>query len=84
MLLMSFLQLVSRACETGQDVAMHLGKTTYDLIKFTVLHHHRVDDPQEALIRREKASASSKCVSLQHTLAGMFGQDLDDPAATSI
>lgn len=62
MLLMSFLQVVSRACENSQYIARGCRGDTYHLVKFAVLHHHRVDNSQEALIGWKEASSPGECV----------------------
>ena len=57
---------------------------TYHLDEFGILHHHRVDNPQEALVRREYTHAASESVSLQKALTHMLAEDFDDPTATSV
>lgn len=53
---------------------------TYHFDEFGVLHHHGMNDSQEALIRWEDTRASGQRVTLDKTLAHMFAQDFDDPA----
>jgi len=59
-------------------VSWSQGIATDHLRKLAVLHHHGVYDSKESLIAREERSSSSKCVPLQHALAGMLGQYLND------
>jgi hypothetical protein len=40
-----------------------------------------VDDPEERFIAREKTRSAGEGVPLEHTLAGMFGEDLNDASA---
>lgn len=51
-----------------------------DFDELGVLHHHRVDNSKEGLIRRENTSSASKCVSLEHPLTNVFRKDLYYPA----
>ena len=62
MLLMSFLQVVSRAYENSQCIARSCRGGTHHLVKLAVLHHHRVYNSQEALIGWKEASSPSECV----------------------
>lgn len=50
----------------------------YHLHELGVLHHHGMHDAQERFIAWEQPSTTSERVPLQHTLAGMLGQHLDD------
>jgi len=51
---------------------------TNHLHKLAVLHHHGVDNAYESLVRREETRPSCECISLEHTLTGVFGEDFDN------
>jgi hypothetical protein len=42
------------------------------------LYHHGVDNAKERLIAREQACAACEGVALEHALAGVLGENLDD------
>ena len=46
-----------------------------------VLDHHRVNDAEEGLVTREETGPAGQGVTLEHALAGVLGQDLDDTTA---
>ena len=48
------------------------------LDKLAVLHHHGVHDTEERFVTREETSPTRESIALKHTLARMFGQDLND------
>ena len=50
--------------------------------EFGVLDHHGVDDAEEGFVAGEEAGSPSEGVPLEHSLAGMFGKNLND--ATSL
>ncbi len=52
--------------------------STHHLDKLAVLNHHGMHDTQEGLVTREETSPTREGVTLKHTLARMFGQDLDN------
>lgn len=56
---------------------------TDHLHKLAVLHHHGVNDAYEGFVRREKSCPSCKCISLQHTLTSVLGQNFDDAPSLS-
>lgn len=60
------------------------GRLSSHFIELAVLYHHRMNDTQETLIRREDTSSTSESISLQETLAGMLAEDLDDTASLSV
>lgn len=51
------------------------------LYKLGVLYHHCVHNTQEGFVTWEETSSSGECESLDHTLTGVLGQDLDDSTA---
>ena len=51
------------------------------LHELRVLNHHRVDDAEEGLVTREETGPAGQGVTLEHALAGVLGQDLDDTTA---
>ena len=54
------------------------------LVKLAVLHHHCVNDAQEALIAGEDSSSAGQCVALHEALTSMLAEDLDDSPPSSI
>ena len=54
---------------------------THHLDELAVLHHHGVDDAEEGLVRGEETGTASEGVALEHTLAGVLGEDLDHTTA---
>lgn len=54
------------------------------LIELAVLHHHCVDDTQEALIAGEDSSSTGQCIALHEALAGMLAEDFDDSSTSGI
>jgi hypothetical protein len=48
--------------------------------ELAVLDHHRVYDSKERLVTREETRAAGESISLQHSLASMFGQYFNDSA----
>ena len=51
---------------------------THHLDELAVLHHHGVDDAEERLVRGEETGTASESVALEHALAGVLRQDLND------
>ena len=58
------------------------GSLVHHLCEFGVLDHYGVDDAEEGFVAGEKAGSPSESVALEHSLAGMFGKNLND--ATSL
>lgn len=53
----------------------------HHLDELAVLHHHGVNDAEERLIAGEETGTASEGVTLEHALAGMFRQNLNDAPA---
>jgi hypothetical protein len=62
-------------------VSIRIEGWTYHFNKLGILHHHSVNDPEEGFVAREKTRSAGESVPLEHTLAGMFGEDLNDASA---
>ena len=73
----------SRAPEkpSQRPKAKNAGSETHHLDELAVLHHHGVDDAEERLVAREEPRPARERVALEHALAGVFREDLNDASA---
>ena len=80
-----FLRLMMPAITFDKKKSIRTHETaspgTYRLYEFAILDHHRMDDAQEGFITRKQPGPTRQRVTLQHTLASVFRQDLDDSSA---
>lgn len=56
---------------------------TNHLRKLAILHHHGMDDAYEGFVCREEGCPSCECISLEHTLTGVFREDFDNAPSLS-
>ena len=56
----------------------------YHLRELGVLHHHGMNNSQEALIRREYTRSACQSIALHKSLAKMLTQNLNDTATLRI